>query len=67
MKRVLVLGAGLVTGPMVKYLLDAGYHVTVASRTASKAQALVGDHPNPWLNFRIGSMDFRPKTRNMFG
>jgi saccharopine dehydrogenase (NADP+, L-glutamate forming) len=46
MKRVLVLGAGLVTGPMVKYLLDAGYHVTVASRTASKAQALVGDHPN---------------------
>jgi saccharopine dehydrogenase (NADP+, L-glutamate forming) len=46
MKRVLVLGAGLVTGPMVKYLLEAGYHVTVASRTATKAEALVGDHPD---------------------
>ena len=46
MKRVLILGAGLVTGPMVKYLLDAGYHVAVASRTVSKAKALVGDHPN---------------------
>ncbi|MBI1879015.1 MAG: saccharopine dehydrogenase NADP-binding domain-containing protein [Chloroflexi bacterium] len=46
MKRVLILGAGLVTGPMVHYLLDKGYHVTVASRTVSKAEALIGDHPN---------------------
>lgn len=46
MKRVLILGAGLVTGPIVKYLLDQGYQVTVASRTVSKAQALVSDHPN---------------------
>ena len=33
MKRVLILGAGLVTGPIVSYLLDKGYRVTVASRT----------------------------------
>jgi saccharopine dehydrogenase (NADP+, L-glutamate forming) len=46
MKRVLILGAGLVTGPMVHYLLAKGYHVTVASRTVSKAQALIGDQPN---------------------
>lgn len=46
MNRVLILGAGLVTGPIVRYLLDKGYHVTVASRTLSKAQKLVGDHPN---------------------
>jgi saccharopine dehydrogenase-like NADP-dependent oxidoreductase len=46
MKRVLVLGAGLVTGPLVKYLLNAGYQVTVASRTLGRAQALVGDHPH---------------------
>ena len=46
MKRVLVLGAGLVAGPLVRYLLDQpGYHLTVASRTLGKAQALVGDHP----------------------
>jgi len=46
MKRVLILGAGLVTGPIVGYLLDKGYGVTVASRTISKAESLVGDHPN---------------------
>ena len=46
MKNVLVLGAGLVTRPLVRYLLDQpGYHVTVASRTIDKAEALVGDHP----------------------
>jgi saccharopine dehydrogenase-like NADP-dependent oxidoreductase len=46
MKRVLILGAGLSTGPMVRYLLDKGYQVTVASRTVSKAQAMIGNHPN---------------------
>ena len=46
MKRVLILGAGLVTGPIVSYLLDKGYRVTVASRTVGKAQKLVGDHPH---------------------
>ncbi len=46
MKKVLILGAGLVTGPMVRYLLDKGYHVTVASRTVAKAQDLIGSHPN---------------------
>lgn len=46
MKRVLILGAGLVTGPMVDYLLDKGYHVTVASRTVSKAEAMTKGHPN---------------------
>ncbi|UCE26042.1 MAG: saccharopine dehydrogenase NADP-binding domain-containing protein [Candidatus Coatesbacteria bacterium] len=46
MKKVLVLGAGLVTRPLVDYLLDKGFELTVASRTVSKAEALVGDHPN---------------------
>lgn len=47
MKNVLVLGAGLVTRPHVEYLLDVpDFHVTVASRTVSKAQALIGDRPN---------------------
>ncbi len=46
MKRILVLGAGLVARPLVRYLLDQpDFHVTVASRTVSKAAALVGDHP----------------------
>ncbi|MEN8097676.1 MAG: saccharopine dehydrogenase C-terminal domain-containing protein [Chloroflexota bacterium] len=46
MYKVLILGAGLVSGPMVRYLLDLpDFQVTVASRTVSKAEALVGDHP----------------------
>jgi saccharopine dehydrogenase-like NADP-dependent oxidoreductase len=52
MKKVLVLGAGLVAKPLVVYLLDHGYGVTVASRTVSKAEALIDGHENgraiPW-------------------
>ncbi len=47
MKKVLVLGAGLVSGPLVHYLLrQDGFEVTVASRTVEKAQRLVGDAAN---------------------
>jgi saccharopine dehydrogenase (NADP+, L-glutamate forming) len=47
MKKVLVLGAGLVARPLVRYLLDQpGFKVTVASRTVSKADALVAGHPD---------------------
>lgn len=46
MKRVLVLGAGMVTRPIVRHLLDKGYEVVVASRTVSKAEALIQGHPN---------------------
>ena len=45
MKRVLVLGAGLVAKPLVRYLLEKGYQVTMASRTASKAEAMIAGHP----------------------
>ena len=44
MQTVLVLGAGLVAGPLVRHLLDHGYQVIVASRTLSKAEALVNQH-----------------------
>jgi saccharopine dehydrogenase (NADP+, L-glutamate forming) len=47
MKKVLVLGAGLVTGPHVHYLLKVpDFHITVASRTLNKARALVRGHAN---------------------
>ncbi|MBM4372048.1 MAG: saccharopine dehydrogenase NADP-binding domain-containing protein, partial [Deltaproteobacteria bacterium] len=45
MKNVLLLGAGLVTRPLVCYLLDKGVHLTVATRTVDRAQALLGGHP----------------------
>jgi len=41
MKNVLVLGAGLVSKPLVVFLLEKGFQVKVASRTVSKAEALI--------------------------
>lgn len=46
MKNVLVLGAGLVSRPMIDYLLKNNIHVEVASRTVSKAEALVEGYSN---------------------
>jgi saccharopine dehydrogenase-like NADP-dependent oxidoreductase len=44
MKKVLVLGAGLVAKPLVRYLLDNGYEVIMASRTVSKAERMIAGH-----------------------
>ncbi|MCD4682685.1 MAG: saccharopine dehydrogenase NADP-binding domain-containing protein [Bacteroidales bacterium] len=46
MKKVLILGAGMVVKPIVQYLLKQGYHVTVATRTKSKAVAMIDGHAN---------------------
>jgi saccharopine dehydrogenase-like NADP-dependent oxidoreductase len=46
MHNVLVLGAGLVSRPLVHYLLKKEYKVKVASRTVSKAEALVKGFSN---------------------
>lgn len=46
MKKVLILGAGLVVRPIVKHLLNKGIHVTVATRTKSKAEEMIAGHPN---------------------
>jgi len=46
MKKVVVFGAGLVVRAHVRYLLDHGFAVTVASRTVSKAEAILDGHPN---------------------
>lgn len=44
--KVLILGAGMVVKPMVDFLLENDIHVTLASRTLSKAEAAIKDHPN---------------------
>jgi len=46
MKKVLILGAGLVAQPMVQYLLDKNFKVSVASNTPDRAKAMIGDHPS---------------------
>lgn len=46
MKNVLVLGAGLVAKPLVQYLLEQNnINLKVASRTVSKAEKLIDNHP----------------------
>jgi saccharopine dehydrogenase (NADP+, L-glutamate forming)/spermidine synthase len=46
MRNVLLLGAGLVAKPLVRYLLDQqDIQVTIASRTLSKAEKLIEGHP----------------------
>jgi len=45
MNHVLVLGAGMVSRPLVRYLLDlSGVKVTMASRTVEKAEAIIDNH-----------------------
>jgi saccharopine dehydrogenase-like NADP-dependent oxidoreductase len=46
MSTILVLGAGMVSRPMIRYLLDQpNYHVMMASRTVSKAEQMIDGHP----------------------
>jgi saccharopine dehydrogenase-like NADP-dependent oxidoreductase len=46
MNKILVLGAGLVARPLVQYLLDIpDVKLKVASRTLSKADKLINNHP----------------------
>jgi len=46
-KKVLILGAGMVSRPMVRYLFDnTDYHVTMASRTVIKAEKIINGHSN---------------------
>jgi len=45
MKNVLILGAGMISKPLVEYLLNQpDYYVTMASRTVSKAEKIIGSH-----------------------
>ena len=45
MKQILVLGAGMVSKPLVRYLLNQpDFFVTMASRTVSKAEKIIDKH-----------------------
>uniref|UniRef100_A0A6Q2WXK5 Aminoadipate-semialdehyde synthase n=1 Tax=Esox lucius TaxID=8010 RepID=A0A6Q2WXK5_ESOLU len=47
MKRVLLLGSGYVSGPVIEYLTrDPGTQVTVASVLLTQAEELAGKYPN---------------------
>jgi saccharopine dehydrogenase (NADP+, L-glutamate forming) len=46
MKKILILGAGLVSKPGAVFLLENGFEVTLASRTVAKAQKIVQGFEN---------------------
>jgi saccharopine dehydrogenase-like NADP-dependent oxidoreductase len=46
MKKVLILGAGMVVKPIVHYLLDNAIDVTLASRTKEKAEKVLEGYQN---------------------
>ncbi len=45
MSNILVLGAGMVAGPLVRYLLDRSCELTVTSLVLENAVKLIGDDP----------------------
>ncbi len=46
MQKVLILGAGLIARPIIRYLLDSGFAVTQATRTVGKALTMIDNHPD---------------------
>jgi len=46
MKKILILGAGLVVKPMVTYLLQRDYQITIASPMKDRADEMIKGHPN---------------------
>jgi len=46
MKKVLILGAGLVVKPMVEFLLENNFSITIATTTKGKADRMIMGHPN---------------------
>ena len=47
MKQLLILGAGLVARPAVRYLLEkGGLQVALADQKVDKAEAIIAGHPD---------------------
>ncbi|MEI6173690.1 MAG: saccharopine dehydrogenase C-terminal domain-containing protein [Bacteroidota bacterium] len=46
MKKILILGSGLVAKPIIQYLLSKGYQVTVASNTPDRSDRMIAGNRN---------------------
>ncbi|MFO7862423.1 MAG: saccharopine dehydrogenase C-terminal domain-containing protein [Salinivirgaceae bacterium] len=46
MNQILILGSGMVAGPIIEYLLEKAFLVTVASIDKERALKLLNNHPN---------------------
>ena len=66
MKSVLILGAGMVAKPIVRYLLDKGYNVTLADMYAEKAEKIIAGHKNgKAVELRIENGELRMEIGKM--
>lgn len=45
-KRILILGSGMVAGPIIKYLIEKQYTITIATPLVERAQQLAGNRDN---------------------
>ena len=68
MPKIAVFGAGLVTRPLVRYLLDQPeIELVVATRTVSKAEKMIDGHPRgtaKTLNVEDLAYIFAPLNRS---
>ncbi len=46
MKKILILGSGLIAKPIIQYLLSKNYRLTVASNTTDRSDAMIAGHVN---------------------
>src|SRR5450759_810848 len=46
MKKVLILGAGMVVKPMVEYLLKSGFRLMIASPMKERADEMINGNPH---------------------
>lgn len=69
MKKVLILGAGMVVKPMVHYLLDHNIDITIASRTKSKADEMLKGYARgksiTWTIDQLDMLDDLIKTHDL--
>jgi saccharopine dehydrogenase-like NADP-dependent oxidoreductase len=69
MKKVLILGAGMVVKPIVHYLLDNNIQVTIASRTKEKADKVLEGYSNgkaiTWTIDQLDELDTLIKKHDL--
>ncbi|MBJ6367793.1 saccharopine dehydrogenase C-terminal domain-containing protein [Snuella sedimenti] len=69
MKKVLILGAGMVVKPIAHYLLDNNIKVTIASRTKAKAESVLEGYSHgeaiAWTIDELDALDTLIKTHDI--
>jgi saccharopine dehydrogenase-like NADP-dependent oxidoreductase len=69
MNKVLILGAGLVSKPMIEYLLENGFQLTVASPMLERAEEMISGNSNgkavDWSMDRPEELDMLVRSHDL--